>query len=319
MSGGLNLSILRGNCSDSENRDLNKIDELAVKSDRLLDSPEQGSPNSPLTRLYLNVLYIAVPDAPGYSCSKGARDLVKSPVPSPPGRMLVSAQSGLQRSLSLKLDALRVLHAEFDLARPDDRQSFQRFSKRWASACVGLHFQALRQHFAAEDQRLADGAIGRTSPDRHLGTLKSSRRRRRGGHFLTWLQWVADDQLAGAARAADDAGMAIGLDRNMAVGCDCPRRARTNHDAFMAGTQIGAPPRHPQTCGAESGPAALSSHRPAGKAIQFHRAIRADMRNAGGLRIDHVTASPPVLHPTVAARGSSLRRPPARRLSGSWL
>ena len=158
MSGGLNLLILRGNCSDSQNYDLNKINELAVKSDRLLDSPEQGSPYSPLTRLYLNVLYIAVPDAPGYSCSTAARDLVKSPEFQ---ARLAACRSApkvdYSAVLSLKLDALRVLYAEFHEATPDDRQRFERFcEEKGVSLRRTSIFQALRQHFAAEDQRLAD-------------------------------------------------------------------------------------------------------------------------------------------------------------------
>lgn len=259
-----------------------------------LDSPEQGSPYSPLTRLYLNVLYIAVPDAPGYSCSTAARDLVKSPEFQ---ARLAACRSApkvdYSAVVSLKLDALRILYAKFHEATPDDRQRFERFcEEKGVSLRRTSIFQALRQHFAAEDQRLADW---RNWPDEFRTATSEAIEKFAQEHaeevnFLTWLQWVADDQLAGAARAADDAGMAIGLYRDMAVGCDCSgAETWTNHDAFMAGAQIGAPPDILNPAGQNWGlppfhPIAL---RDKGYS-SFIELIRANMRHAGGLRIDHV-------------------------------
>ena len=130
-----------------------------------LDRPEH-------TRLYLNVLYIAVPDAPGYSCSTAARDLVKSPEFQ---ARLAACRSApkvdYSAVVSLKLDALRVLYAKFHEATPDDRQRFERFcEEKGVSLRRTSIFQALRQHFAAEDQRRRLAQLAGRVPDRHLGS-----------------------------------------------------------------------------------------------------------------------------------------------------
>ena len=105
-----------------------------------------------------------------------------------------------------------------------------------------------------------------------------------------WLQWLADRQLATAHAAARDAGMAVGLYLDVAVGVR-PGGADTwaAPDCFAKGVSLGAPPDafspHGQTWNlAPLSPPGLraAAYRP------FVRMLRAAMTNAGMVRIDHI-------------------------------
>jgi 4-alpha-glucanotransferase len=260
----------------------------------MLDIPEQVSPYSPLTRLYLNVLYIAVPDAPGYSSSVAVRKLVESPKFQ---ARLAACQSAANVDytavVSLKLEALRILYAAFNEGISEHRQRFVNFRhEKGVSLRRTSVFQALRQYFAAEDPSLADW---HNWPEEYRSSTSEAVERFAQEHteeidFLTWLQWVADEQLAHAADAADSAGMAIGLYRDLAVGCDrSGSETWTNPEAFLVGVQVGAPPDIFNPAGQDWGlppfhPTALRDEA----YVSFIELIRANMRHAGGLRIDHV-------------------------------
>ena len=61
--------------------------------------------------------------------------------------------------------------------------------------------------------------------------------------FYVWMQWVADQQLEGAQRAARDAGMAIGLMEDMAVGVNPLGADVWSHpESYASGATVGAPP-----------------------------------------------------------------------------
>ena len=106
--------------------------------------------------------------------------------------------------------------------------------------------------------------------------------------FQCWLQHVADTQLQAAASAV--APMVIGLYRDLAVGAD-PAGAETwsNQRSVVSLAQIGAPPDIYNPPGQDWGlppfnPMALREEGYQG----FIDLVRANMRHAGGLRIDHV-------------------------------
>jgi 4-alpha-glucanotransferase len=257
-----------------------------------LDNPDHASPYSPLTRLYLNVLYISVPNAPGYAESERCRALVSSP--DFQSRLAACKSSKLvdyTAVTSLKLEVLQLLFKSF--GDPADRERFEAFrSERGRSLRRSSIFQALRQRFTADDPQSADW---HSWPDEYRDANSSAVERFAEAHreqvdFYDWLQWVADEQLAAAARAAGEAGMAIGLYRDLAVGCDrSGAETWSNPDAFLSGAEVGAPPDIFNPAGQNWGlppfhPNALrdNAYRP------FIELIRANMRHAGGLRIDHV-------------------------------
>ena len=106
--------------------------------------------------------------------------------------------------------------------------------------------------------------------------------------FHAWLQWFADRQLAEAARAAR--GLPLGIYRDLAVGC-APDGGEVFADParFMTGISVGAPPDPFSKDGQVWN---LPPFNPLGLARDgaqaFAEIVRANMRHAGVLRIDHI-------------------------------
>ena len=109
--------------------------------------------------------------------------------------------------------------------------------------------------------------------------------------FFRWLQWVLDEQLAGAAQAARDAGMPIGIMHDLAVGVHPDGAdAWSLADVLAAGVTVGAPPDEFNQVGQDwSQPPWDPSHLAAVGYRPWRDMLRTILRHAGGLRIDHVT------------------------------
>ncbi|MEU6814981.1 4-alpha-glucanotransferase [Streptomyces sp. NPDC046860] len=108
--------------------------------------------------------------------------------------------------------------------------------------------------------------------------------------FHTRLAWLTDGQLRAAQRAAEEAGMPIGLVHDLAVGVHpVGADAWAQQDHFAAGTSVGAPPDAFNARGQDWG---LPPWRPDRLAESGHapyrHLLRALFRYAGALRIDHV-------------------------------
>jgi 4-alpha-glucanotransferase len=257
-----------------------------------LDEPAHASPYSPASRQMLNVLYIDVAAVPELSQSGEARALIESD----------SFRRALQRCrdarlvdyaavVDLKLRALRLLYATSRAARKAPRwRSFEQFRHEGGEPlqreCV---FLALRHHFVetatqpdwhawpAEYRDPASPAVARFAADR--ADLIS---------FHAWLQFVADAQLAAAAQAAKS--MAVGLYRDLAVGADrAGAETWSNQAAVVDQASVGAPPDIYNPPGQNWG---LPPFNPRALRQEAYRSfvalVRANMRHAGGLRIDHV-------------------------------
>ena len=105
-----------------------------------------------------------------------------------------------------------------------------------------------------------------------------------------YAQWECDRQLAHARSAARDAGMRVGLYQDVAVGVSPDGAEAWAHpDLLVPGVTIGAPPDLYNPRGQDWGLAPLNP-----RALQaqgyapFIQAIRASMKHAGAVRLDHV-------------------------------
>ena len=107
--------------------------------------------------------------------------------------------------------------------------------------------------------------------------------------FHVFLQWLADRSLAAAQRRAREAGMRIGLILDLAVGMDpTGSHAWSRQDDILLGLSIGAPPDLFNPRGQEWGLTSFSPRALAdGGFAPFIATLRAAMRHAGGVRIDH--------------------------------
>jgi 4-alpha-glucanotransferase len=106
--------------------------------------------------------------------------------------------------------------------------------------------------------------------------------------FHAWLQEQCDDQLDAARRAS--AGMSVGIVHDLAVGVD-PGGADgwLLRDVLADGVRIGAPPDAFNQLGQDWGLAAWRPDRLAATGYAPYRdLLRAVLRHAGGLRVDHV-------------------------------
>ncbi len=110
---------------------------------------------------------------------------------------------------------------------------------------------------------------------------------------ITWhvyLQWLADRSLARAQQTALCAGMRIGLIADLAVGMNAGgSHAWASPQDLLAGLSIGAPPDPLAPRGQNWGLVTFSPQALiAGGFAPFLATLRAAMRHAGGVRIDHV-------------------------------
>ena len=108
--------------------------------------------------------------------------------------------------------------------------------------------------------------------------------------FHTYLQYRADNDLQAAQKAARDAGMRIGLIADLAVGADHGGSAAWSYqDQVLRGLELGAPPDSINREGQSWGITAFSPRglRNSGFTA-FLEMLRQAMRNAGGVRIDHI-------------------------------
>jgi 4-alpha-glucanotransferase len=259
-----------------------------------LDDPEHASPYAPASRLLMNVLYIAVPTIPGFADCEAAQELVASAdFQARLAECRATPFVDYSAVEALKLPVLRLLHGQF-LQQGDKEQAAALSAYRreigpdLERSCL---FQALRSHFGAENPSWRDW---RNWPEdlrdaRAAGVPEYAKRFAGEVEFLVWMQWIADQQFALAAKAAVDAGMEIGLYRDLAVGCD-----QAGAEPWVApldyvdGVTVGAPPDVFNPAGQNWGiaplhPAALKQEH----YRSFRALLRANMRHAGALRIDH--------------------------------
>ncbi|MGA2125861.1 MAG: 4-alpha-glucanotransferase [Xanthobacteraceae bacterium] len=107
--------------------------------------------------------------------------------------------------------------------------------------------------------------------------------------FQVFLQWVADRSMAAAQAHARHAGMRIGLIADLAVGMDSAgSHAWSRQRDLVVGLNVGAPPDLFNPLGQEWGLTTFSPQALVeGGFAPFLATLRAAMRHAGGVRIDH--------------------------------
>jgi 4-alpha-glucanotransferase len=258
------------------------------------DKPEHASPYSPASRSFLNILYIDVQAIPEFQNSQ-ARCLVTSEsFKEALAKCRASAHVDYTSVTCWKLEALRLIFDQFR-SNPAKarRREFDSFLEQGGDALARSSlFQVLRNHFSENDPTL-DAWQRWPKPFQSPASAESvrfARDQRKEIEFFNWLQWIADQQLFVASQAAAVGGMAVGLYRDLAVGCDrtgCETWSRPG--AFLERAQVGAPPDILNPAGQNWGLPPLSPVALKTQAYKpFIDLVRANMRHAGGLRIDHV-------------------------------
>ncbi len=246
------------------------------------------SPFSPSNRRFLNPLYIALDAVPGINTVVKVDEKESD-------RLRALPQVDYQRVANLKLGALRSLwrrlNSDDSLWPPEARADFENFivdgsESLQAHAC----FEALSHHMAA----LGKGAGWHGWPPEYRSSTSPAVRDFAAEHadevrFHKWLQWIADRQLAEAARRAGQAGMRIGLYLDFAVGTSADGSATWSDPALVvADASIGAPPDAFFVRGQDWGLAPMSPVQLRARELApYRREIESALHHAGAIRIDH--------------------------------
>ncbi|HEX3459212.1 MAG TPA: 4-alpha-glucanotransferase [Candidatus Baltobacteraceae bacterium] len=262
-------------------------------------NPTSASPYSPSSRLFLNVLYIDVEGVLEQGSSPEVRALAESAEFRARAAALRDASLVNYRGVaSLKLEVLALLHRLFRASRERDPGSspaveFALFVERGGEALYRLAvYEALSEALRARDSSLYGWqswpAEFRSADS--VAVSEFARAHAERVEFFLYLQWLAEQQLGEAFVAARAGGVAFY--RDLAVGSDLGGAdAWGDRVAFITQASLGAPGDMHNDAGQFWGLAPLS---PRGLCEQGYAPLaallRANMRYASILRIDHVMA-----------------------------
>jgi 4-alpha-glucanotransferase len=257
--------------------------------------PERFSPYSPSSRRFLNIAYIDIEAIPEFRDCLEAKRMFASPgYQATLARLRGYGLIEYQDVMRLGRPMLEVLYRWFrrtSMGEDNPRgQAFRAYQAEQGEA--GQHFavfEALHDRFARDgtpywrqwpaEFRRPDSPAVTDFVLEHVEQVE----------FFQWLQFIADEQLAGAQARGRAAGAAIGLYRDLAVGiAGDGAEAWAQQDSLALGVSVGAPPDPLALKGQDWGlvpfnPITLREHFYA----PFIEVMAANMRHAGALRLDH--------------------------------
>ena len=261
-------------------------------------NPEHISPYSPSSRCFLNVLYLDVEAIEDFGESGEAAALAQSP------EFHAKLESLRQAELvnytgvaALKLAALERCHAHFHshhLARDTARARAFRDFQAAGGRALQLHalFEALQEKFHRGDPNIwgwpAWPPAYRDPSSAEVAQFSAAQVER--VEFYQYLQWQAELQLERAGQRSLQLGLGIGLYQDLAVSVDRGgAEAWAHQDLYALAASVGAPPDDFNLHGQDWGlPPLLPQKLRAAAYAPFIAMLRANMRQAGALRIDHV-------------------------------
>jgi 4-alpha-glucanotransferase len=258
--------------------------------------PEACAPYSPSSRRYLNVLYIDPEAIEEFRDCVEARRLVAMPEFQERLEALRAAPLIDYAGVTgCKLDVLRPVFECFEAkASRARRLAFDQFLQREGEALEHFAlFHALQAHFTAGGQPGGWPAWPASYQDPGGPAAQAFRdAEARAVRFHCWLQWIAREQLDAAEARARDAGLRLGLYRDLAVGPAGGGAETWGEDApYAQSVSVGAPPDSLAPQGQDWGvpPFAPDALRENGYE-PFVRLLRDNMGVGGALRLDHVMA-----------------------------
>jgi 4-alpha-glucanotransferase len=265
--------------------------------------PLHFSPYAPSSRIWLDYLYIDVTAVPGFAEDETVRALIEGE------RFAVTLAAARSAGLidysavaACKRPVLEALFRRFQThelgaegaAKSRLGWAFRDFQRDGGQSLFDFAvFEALHEHYCRD----GTGFSWRNWPASVRNPRSPEVAEFAAAHhdrveFFQYLQWEADRQLAAAAVTGRKAGLSLGLYRDLAVGVD-PNGAEAWADQKLIapGASIGAPPDAFNRAGQNWGLAPVNplilqrqGYTP------FIASLRANMRHAGILRIDHVMA-----------------------------
>ena len=245
------------------------------------DRPGDCSPYSPNSRLFLNALYIDVEKLSEFSFDPETSVALT--------RIRAFDVVDYVAVADLKWRALRAGFVAFKAhAEPTQRREFDRFRHERGPLLLRFAcFEALRHEFTGpwwewpQEWRQPDDAA---CADLRTGAREADI------EFVEFVQWIADRQLGAASDLAEKLGMKVGLYLDVAVGVQPDGFDAWNEQiAISRHLGVGAPPDPLNTAGQSWGLAGFNASGLEQQSFApFAEMLRASMRHAGAIRLDHV-------------------------------
>jgi 4-alpha-glucanotransferase len=253
--------------------------------------PERFGPYSPSSRLFLNPL-LADPAAL-FGQGRVAAAIRAAGVAESMRRGEAATLIDWPEAARAKLALFRALFDGFDAAAGGLAEDFAGFI-RAGGALLQDHarFEALHAARLAADP--ADRDWRRWPAALHdpagAAVTEFAAAHEREVRFHLFLQWLADRAFAAAQAEARSAGLRIGLIADLAVGMDATgSHAWSRPSDVLGGASIGSPPDAFNADGQNWTLAAISPRAMVETGFApFLDTLRATLRHAGGIRIDHV-------------------------------
>lgn len=262
--------------------------------------PQSASPYSPSSRRWLNVSYIDVTAMPGFSLCARTQSLVSAPA--------FVQQLTQQRSkdfvdysgvMQLKLPVMKSLYQWFAGQKDSNNNAMSNAFKQF-KADGGTSLQQLALYDALHAYLYQQDNMHWGWPnwpeeyrDPQSDTVQAFAAKHQAElDFYCYLQFIAQQQLAQAQQLAKDAGMLLGLYRDLAVGVsEASTEIWGNPDLYCRDASVGAPPDPLGPAGQNWGLPPMYPYQLYKQGYQpFIDLLRANMQHAGALRIDHVMA-----------------------------
>jgi len=260
--------------------------------------PSRSSPYSPSSRLFLNILYIAVTGVPEYlECSAAIAGVAESGFQARLSQLRWAPLVQYEGVAAAKLEVLKLLFIDFSkrhIAVGTQRASlFQEFvTLGGASLQSHARFDVLDQHFCST-LHTPSGWLSWPAEFRDpngSAVLEFAATHSQEVSFFAYLQWLAHEQLQSVKVLASALGMPIGIYGDCAVGPH-PSGSETWADraGYCMGAEIGAPPDSLAAAGQGWGIPPPDPNVMQSRALSaFIDRIRTNVRYYGALRLDHV-------------------------------
>ena len=261
--------------------------------------PNNSSPYSPSTRVWLNIIYTDITAVDEFSRNSILQGKVSSNEFKHELSVLRDTEwVDYERVTEIKLSGLRALFSTLnnDTEKSNERLlAFNQFvADKGELLMQQASFDALQVHFQSIDtqawgwpvwpkdfQAYQSPKVQSWIEDNHQEVL-----------FWCYAQWVAELQIAEADKLAKSLGMTLGIYRDLAVGVATGSASVwANHSIYCEQISIGAPPDVLGPLGQSWGLPPIAPDQFQKTAYQpFIELLQANMKHCGALRIDHVMA-----------------------------
>jgi len=253
------------------------------------------SPYSPSDRRFVSPLYIDPTAEPDFQKSS---KLNKSKVVKKRNQQIDTLRKAdfvdYERVKDLKYSVFELMYAHFsseDLINGSDRAtSFSEFIEEGGTALqqFALFEVAYNRWKNASFIAVLDDEVVSADPT-SKEFISALNKHREAIEFHCYLQWLAHAQLEECQSTAVDAGMSVGIVRDLAVGADGGgAEAFANPEQFCTKASVGAPPDPLAEQGQNWGlPPMDPSYLRATGFSHYIQILRENMSRCGALRIDH--------------------------------